>query len=99
MPRARDRLAVAPLYRAWHAMCQVWRRPGGATLLQPEAPHGAVAVLRAIAGPIGQPWHAAGAPCEAPAAHIYARRSFRLNLRSSNCWFGFGVNSTYFWIP
>ena len=29
----------------------------------------------------------------------YARRILKLNFRSSRAWFGFGVNSTYFWSP
>ena len=29
----------------------------------------------------------------------YARRNLKLNLRISNCWFGFGVHSTYFCSP
>ena len=29
----------------------------------------------------------------------YARLNLKLNCLISNCWFGFGVQSTYFWSP
>ena len=43
----------------------------------------------------------AGAPAAGPrpAAVAHARRNLKLKRRISNCWFGFGVNSTYFCSP
>jgi hypothetical protein len=35
----------------------------------------------------------------APGARVHARRILKLNFLSSSAWFGFGVNSTYFWSP
>jgi len=32
-------------------------------------------------------------------ARAYTRRNLKLKRRNSNCWFGFGVHSTYFWSP
>jgi hypothetical protein len=53
--------------------------------------------------------YGAPSPCPLPRAgergkgkgctKLYARRNLKLKRRISNCWFGFGAHSTYFWSP
>ena len=61
-----------------------------------EAAHAAGAP--ALAGSRGRPRRSGGRRRPSD-SELYVRFIRKLNFRTSSCWFGFGVNSTYLWRP